>query len=89
MVAVSDQEILEAMTMTARLGGVFGEPAAVAAVAGLRKAREQNVVSRTESALIVITGNGLKDIESAKRATGPAIDIQPHLDDVANHLSIG
>jgi len=33
MIAVSDTEILEAMQMTARLGGVFGEPAGVAGVA--------------------------------------------------------
>jgi len=33
MIAVADEEILEAMRFTARLGGVFGEPAGVAGVA--------------------------------------------------------
>ena len=33
MIAVSDDEILDAMRFTARLGGVFGEPAGVAGVA--------------------------------------------------------
>ncbi|MBL7996987.1 threonine synthase, partial [bacterium] len=36
MITVSDEEILEAMKTTARLGGVFGEPAGVTASAGLK-----------------------------------------------------
>jgi threonine synthase len=77
MVAVSDSEILDAMRSTARLGGVFGEPAGVAGVAGLKKLITQGTVDRNSSAVIVITGNGLKDIQSAKQATGQPLDIEP------------
>ena len=77
MIAVSDQEILEAMRITARLGGVFGEPAGVAGVAGLKNAIANGVIKRGESAAVVITGNGLKDIQSAKQAVGQALDIEP------------
>ncbi|MDI6766931.1 MAG: threonine synthase [Bacteroidota bacterium] len=86
MVAVSDEEILEAMRVTARLSGVFGEPAGVAGVAGLRKAIEQNIVKSNETALVVITGNGLKDIQSAKQAAGKENIIKPTLDAVAEVL---
>lgn len=86
MIAVSDEEILEAMRLTARLGGVFGEPAGVAGVAGLKKAVEENIVKSNETAVVVITGNGLKDIQSAKQAAGKEHLIEPNLDTVANVL---
>lgn len=79
MIAVSDEEILEAMRLTARLGGVFGEPAGVTGVAGLKKAIACGIVKPNESAVAVITGNGLKDIASAKQASGKAIDVEPEL----------
>ncbi|MBI4811311.1 MAG: pyridoxal-phosphate dependent enzyme, partial [Ignavibacteriales bacterium] len=87
MVAVSDEEILEAMRLTARLGGVFGEPAGVAGVAGLRKAVQQNIVKSNETAVVVITGNGLKDIQSAKQAAGKEHFIEPTIDAVVDALS--
>ena len=80
MITVNDEEILEAMRVTARLGGVFGEPAGVTGAAGLQKAILEGIVQPTESALVVITGNGLKDIQSAKRATGSVIDVEPNLE---------
>ena len=39
-----DEEILDAMRLAARLGGVFGEPAGVAGLAGLRRALREGVV---------------------------------------------
>jgi threonine synthase len=82
MIAVKDKEILDAMRLTARLGGVFGEPAGVTGVAGLRKAVEEGIVKKQDSALVVITGNGLKDIQSARQAAGHEIEIEPGLDAV-------
>jgi threonine synthase len=79
MVAVEDEEILDAMRLTARLGGVFGEPAAVTGVAGLRKALATGIIGSAESALVVITGNGLKDIRAARQAAGNERSIPPSL----------
>jgi threonine synthase len=87
MIAVSDDEILEAMRTTARLGAVFGEPAGVTGVAGLRKAIEKGIVKKNESVLCMITGNGLKDIQSAKQAVGQALDVKPSLADLSELLS--
>jgi threonine synthase len=88
MIAVSDEEILDAMRMTARLGGVFGEPAGIAGVAGLRKALEKNIIKSAETVLVVVTGNGLKDIQSAKQAAGHELWIDPTLDALTEALSI-
>ncbi len=79
MVTVSDQEILRAMELVAKLGGVFGEPAGVACVAGLQKAVASGLIKPGETAAAVITGNGLKDIRSAQRAAGKPLDVEPHM----------
>jgi threonine synthase len=79
MVAVDDPAILDAMRVTARLGGVFGEPAGVAGIAGLRAAVAAGAVPREATALVVITGNGLKDVQSAGEAAGRPHDIRPDL----------
>ena len=66
---VSDGEILEAIV---ELGGagVFAEPAAAAAWAGLLAALQRGLVGPTEPLLVLCTGNGLKDVDSARRALG-------------------
>ncbi len=79
MVTASDEEILDAMRTTARLGGVFGEPAGVAGVAGLKNAVAAGIVRPEESALVVITGNGLKDVRAARRAAGEPITVGPDI----------
>ncbi|MCX5786891.1 MAG: threonine synthase [Elusimicrobia bacterium] len=73
-VSVTDEEILAAMRDTARRESVFGEPAGVTSVAGLRKAAAQGKVKRDEKVVALITGNGLKDVASAMKAVG-----KPHL----------
>ena len=61
----------------ARKAGVFGEPAGVAGAAGVKQAVELGIIGRSESVAIVMTGNGLKDIQSAMRAVGRAIEFVP------------
>jgi threonine synthase len=82
MVAVPDDRILDAMRLTARLGAVFGEPAGVTGIAGLREAVARAIVPAEASVLAVITGNGLKDIQTAAQAAGQPYDIRPDLDAV-------
>ena len=77
MINVSDDEILDAMRYTGRLAGVFAEPAAATAVAGLRRAVTEGAVGRRARAVAVITGNGLKDIQSARAAAGRPFEIAP------------
>ena len=81
-VEVSDQAILEAVRATGRLAGVFAEPAAATAVAGVRAAVRQGIIGQDARVLIVITGSGLKDVRSAIEATGTPIDIPPDLEAV-------
>ena len=86
MVNVSDDEILDAMRYTGRLSGIFAEPAAATAVAGLRRAVAEGTVGRRASAVAVITGNGLKDVRSASAAVGTPFDISPDGAELQNIL---
>jgi len=72
-ISVSDREILSAIAELARKTGVFAEPAAAAAWAGFVKLASLGRL-RDERIVILITGNGLKDIAAARKATG-----KPHL----------
>jgi threonine synthase len=81
-VSVSDEEILQSIPLLARMAGVFGEPAGVAGVAGVRRAVESGVIDRGESVAIIMTGNGLKDVRSAMRAVGGTIHVRRDMKDI-------
>lgn len=81
-VDVTDAEILKAAHELASLGGVFGEPAGVAGIAGIARARREGIVAGTERVLHVVTGNGLKDAGAARRAAPEPPVISPDLEDV-------
>ncbi|MBE9506885.1 MAG: threonine synthase [Chloroflexi bacterium] len=65
---VTDEEILAAIPALAQGCGVFAEPAAAAAYAGLVKAVEQGLVDPNECVVVLATGSGLKDVASAMKA---------------------
>lgn len=66
--AVTDGEILEAYRILASEEGVFCEPASAASVAGLLKVKDQ--VPDNATVVCVLTGNGLKDPDSAINHSG-------------------
>lgn len=59
--SVSDDEIVEAQKMLARLEGIGVEPASAASIAGLEKLVEQGEVESDEQVVSVVTGHILKD----------------------------
>ena len=81
-VTVSDDEVLGAMRKLAREEAVFAEPAGATGYAGLVKAVSKGIVEGDEKIVVVITGNGLKDVPSAVRAAGKAPLIEPTLESV-------
>lgn len=78
-VVVSDDEILAAQKDLARTTGIFAEPAAAAAAAGLKRAAAEGLVRAGETVVILLTGNGLKDIDAAMRglALPPVVPADP------------
>ncbi len=87
-VLVEDGAILQAILPLARLGGVFGEPAGAAALAGLLEARRRGLVKAEETVVAINTGSGLKDVPAATAVAGMPVVITPTLDAVAETLEI-
>ncbi len=67
--AVSDAEIMDAYRDLARREGIFVEPASAASVAGLRKRAQSGGLRGASSVVCVLTGNGLKDPDTARSLT--------------------
>ena len=80
MINVSDEEIYEMMRLLGRTAGVFGEPAGVAGLAGIRKMVDRKEIGSRDEVGFVVTGNGLKDIGNARKAAGRVIEIEPDLE---------
>jgi len=76
-VTVSDEAILQAIGEVAKGAGVFGEPAAVTAFAGLKKAVFENKIPKDGVVVVLITGNGLKDVAAAMKKVGEPRLISP------------
>jgi threonine synthase len=85
-VLVSDDEILDAMGHLARKTGVFAEPAAAAALAGLLAALREGLVAHDERAVLLITGTGLKDVPAAIRRASIPKPVPPDLQAVERLL---
>lgn len=69
-VNVSDDEIRSARRYLASKAGVFGEPAGVTATAGLIKLSREGRLPHDAVVVSIVTGNGLKDIDSAIQSLG-------------------
>ena len=78
-VKVSDAAISAAIPRFAQLSGVFAEPAAAAAFAGLELAVQSKVIQPDESVCLVSTGNGLKDIARARESVGGGLPVAPDI----------
>ncbi len=63
--AVTDEEILEAYQLMTSKEGIFSEPASNASIAGLIKLHRQGRLKQGQRVVAVLTGNGLKDPDTA------------------------
>ncbi len=88
MIAVSDEDILQAMPLLGRTTGVFTEPAGAASLAGLSAALKEGYIDPGESIVVISTGNGLKDIVNAQRAAPPPIEVLPSVEELENNLKM-
>jgi len=73
--SVTDEEILAAYRMLASSEGVFCEPSSASSVAGLIKAHAAGRFTPGERVVCVLTGNGLKDPDTAIAESGGVIEI--------------
>lgn len=81
-IAVDDEAIIEAAGTLGRHEGVFGEPAASAATAGYIKAVKEGIIKKSETSVIIVTGNGLKDVKGALRGLTVPEPVEPTTDNL-------
>jgi len=79
LLTVGDRAILNAIAELGRVEGVFAEPAAATAYAGLVEAVHRRLVDPEERVVVMLTGSGLKDVRAAMQAAGEATVIEPSL----------
>jgi threonine synthase len=85
-VTLADEDILAAIPEMARLSGVFPEPAAAAPWAAVKQMVRDNTIESDELVVCLVSGSGLKDIGSARKAAGEPRVIDPSIDAVREAL---
>lgn len=89
--SVTDDEILEAYGMLARLEGVFCEPASAASVAGVLKLSRTGYFDGADDAVVTctLTGHGLKDPDTALRRAEHPEEIEATTEAVLRAVGVG
>ena len=79
METVTDEEIVEGMTLLAQTEGIFAETAGGVTVGVLKKLAKQGLIKRSDVTVALITGNGLKTQDAVMNAVGRPTRIPPSL----------
>ena len=85
-IALSDEEIIKAQSLTGSLAGIFAEPAAATSVAAARKLRERGVIGRDDLVVCNLTGHGLKQPEAIRISKEDLQPIAPTLEALREEL---
>jgi threonine synthase len=86
--AVTDDEILDAQRLVARLEGVFCEPASAAGVAGVRRLAAERRIGSGETVVCVLTGHGLKDPDAVQAEEGTLTPISSDFEAIRREMGI-
>ncbi|HLI52856.1 MAG TPA: threonine synthase [Acidimicrobiales bacterium] len=86
--SVSDEEVLEGISLLARTEGIFAETAGGVTIASLVQLVDSGVVRPEERVVALVTGNGLKTVEALAGRCGPAATIAPTLDAFLKAMSV-
>lgn len=78
-VIVSDQEILDASLHLSHSTGIFSEPAAVAAYAGMLKYRDRGMIPGGSKNVVLLTGSGLKDLRAVQSSIRIPDPVEPDI----------
>jgi len=83
---VSDEEIMAAHRLMATKGGIFGEPASAASLAGLIKLSKKGMDFSLKRVVCVVTGTGLKDTDVVLKSAQPFLELPADLATVEQAL---
>ena len=72
-IEVDDADIVESQKLINQKTGILVEPAGAASLAGYLKAKSESKIDPDKKSMILLTGSGLKDIDSLKRLHRPLL----------------
>ncbi len=79
---VSDDEIMKASAILSRNTGIFSEPAATTSYAGMLRYYQENKLDKDSKNVVLLTGSGLKDLNSVQKLLNIPEAIQPTIDNL-------
>jgi threonine synthase len=85
---VTDEEILDAQKILARIEGIFVEPASASSIAGLKKLVNNGVISKDERVVCITTGHGLKDPDTAIKQSEKPVEVDAEISAIENALGL-
>lgn len=85
---VTDEEILDAQKILARIEGIFVEPASASSIAGLKKLVNNGVISKDERVVCITTGHGLKDPDTAIKQSEKPVEVEAEISAIENALGL-
>ena len=86
-ITVTDEEILSASATLAANTGIFAEPAAATAFAGLMSFVKQNRLPEGSQNVVLLTGSGLKDLKSVQNMLTLPPSIDPTIENLKKLMS--
>ncbi len=86
---VTDGEIMNAYKLLATKEGIIGEPASASSLAGLIKSVKSGLNLAGKTAVCIITGNGLKDPDTALKTAKPPIELPAETGAIEQALNLG
>ena len=85
---VTDEEILDAQKMLARIEGIFVEPASASSIAGLKKLVKNGVIAKDERVVCITTGHGLKDPDIAVKMSEKPVEVDAEMAAIEDALGL-
>ncbi len=85
---VTDDEILAAQKLLARVEGIFVEPASASSIAGLIKLVNNGVIGKNERVVCVTTGHGLKDPDIAVKMSEKPVEVDAEMASIEHALGL-
>lgn len=84
--AVSDEKILEAYRLLSNQEGIFAEPGSAASLAGIIQSLKNGEIKKGSKVVCILTGNGLKDLDTSLKLSQRPRSIPADIDSVLNLL---
>ncbi|MCF6367202.1 MAG: threonine synthase [Bacteroidales bacterium] len=88
LMTVSDNEIISASAELSKNTGLFAEPAAATAFAGIINYMSMNKLEADSNNVVLLTGSGLKDLKSVQSVISIPDAVEPDVENLKNMLNL-